>query len=264
MSKKTLKKNQKLPLIDPSRSEPSVSANDVLPAKTDPRIQELRLLSWQLDVVNADDLSAWADCVQYLGFDPDMIMRILLAREKDVNALKTEISQVLTIYLQRGANIKKIGLKMAETYRDRFNALVTKYSIRASVGRDGSNQVITLPRISACFPLLTMSIFAKVPNLRVIGDTHHVPKHWCFPAAAALLGSVDPTDQFYQRWIAWAESFADVIGGDSSNETVSNYAQIAFRQSKVPLKHRSPTSSECVPLLKLRDVDKDAESKSHA
>lgn len=218
----------------------------------DQHVTALLDISWQSDINKIlGDLGLWQQAITYEGFDPRFLVAKLLSIEPDMEKLKTDISFMLTAYLERGNNIEKAQVKMKDAGKKKYLELQSKYKLENRVGSLGKG-AITLSRMSACFPLLTLTVMKDVPNLRVIGTPGRVPKHWCFPAAAALLDNLE--SDFAVEWLAWSSSFAATIGGKSDAPTVLSYARIAQRSTLLPAKERVPATST-IPAIKNRALN---------
>lgn len=79
-----------------------------------------------------------------------------------------DIEFLIVTFLQRGAVISKISKKSSQDYLNILKMLIDKYQIRTNetTGRQRRAEalgpdIITLPRISACVPQMTTSMFAK-------------------------------------------------------------------------------------------------------
>lgn len=222
------------------------------------RVEELASTSWQGDLSNEvlNELVEWQTSIAYDGFNPRNTISLLMKREPNVVKLKREVSRLMTLYIERGNNLEKALGKMKEKGSSEVRSLMAKYSIKSRVGPTGSRDTITLARVSACFPILTMTIMASLDNVRIIGDRGVLPKHWCFPAAASLLRADDFTTPHGIAFLAWSLSFSRVVGGTDDPNVVLGYARIASQNSLVPNEDKDPASASCV-WVKIRVMDED-------
>lgn len=223
-----------------------------------PRVDELASTGWQGDLSNEalNELVEWQTSIAYDGFNPRNTISLLMKREPNTIKLKKEIGRLMTLYIERGNNLEKALGKMKDKGSSEVRNLMAKYSIKSRVGPTGSRDTITLARVSACFPVLTMTIMASLDNVRIIGDRGVLPKHWCFPAAASLLRAEDFTTPHGIAFLAWSLSFSRVVGGTDDPNVVLSYARIASQNSLIPNEDKDPATASCM-WVKLRVMDED-------
>lgn len=141
---------------------------------------------------NKEKMAKMVSACRYQGFDPSVILKKIVrswrqggAQNEQVFTMQVETREgtenfrytnkesllddmtfLILIFLNRGAVIDKIGKKSARDFQAVLRMLVAKYEIRHNeeVGRRRraealAPEVVTLPRISACFAQLTTVLF---------------------------------------------------------------------------------------------------------
>lgn len=164
---------------------------------------------------------------EYIGFNAEKMVNQLLVIEPKVNVLTKEILEMFTFIILRGTNYEKAMKKMGESGVEKLRMLVAKYKIRVNA-KDSDGSSITLSRLSACFPVVMYKVRkAYGTSLRVVGERGDMPAEYCFPGAPALF----PKDSkiMFEKWMKWALSFNEVIGGDESK--VESFGKIAWSSS---------------------------------
>lgn len=87
------------------------------------------------------------------------IYRRGLAGSRNIESVRKDVSLMILLFLGRGNNIDKMLTRTNDAGKLRITALKTTYAIANRVGR-GGNTVITLSRVAAVFPLVTLQILA--------------------------------------------------------------------------------------------------------
>jgi hypothetical protein len=129
---------------------------------------------------------------RYIGFDPSVILRkVIRSHRESMNTPKQtfvlifeangvsqewvysnhegfikDMTFLLIIFLQRGAVVAKISKKSSRDFQAVLRMLISKYNIRANDETDRRRrtealgpEIITLPRLAACFCQLTVTLF---------------------------------------------------------------------------------------------------------
>nr|DAZ87993.1 TPA_asm: hypothetical protein [Trichobi phenuili virus] len=109
----------------------------------------------------------------YEGFDPNIVMRILLSKAKHENILKRDIEHMVAIFLLRGNNINKMRESMSPMGRSLLETLVARYNIKPGVKGQNKRTTITLSRVALCAPVSAISI------MTACHATSLAPSHTC-------------------------------------------------------------------------------------
>lgn len=142
-----------------------------------------------LKSLDVDVLREWQLALAYSGFDIKRIIRIMIQRSAIVppktesteikyntagveriitydnrKSLASDVKMLITLFCIRGNNIDRISTKSKEGVGKLTQILIEKYDIDVSKRQSleaVDPDVITLPRICACFPLITCDVFAS-------------------------------------------------------------------------------------------------------
>lgn len=221
---------------------PTIVVSNQVVATTLVTIQDYK---WQIDtsIVYSQTIQDFMNSIVFNGFDMKGMLEVLIQAEPDVDTLKSEISSLLAIYVERGTNITKMMNRMDDDAAEEVAEYANKYGVSDNASAAGKTGV-TLGRLAAAFPLTVMSILYARQNVRVIGSRGRLKAHWCFPAAAALLPTMDIADPLVAAWFAWNESFTEVITGEEADkDQLVTFANIAFSNSTVAIGLRAGGSA---------------------
>jgi len=157
--------------------------------------------------LNLENLRSIADEVKYLGFNPVTFIKHLNEIEADPDALASDMSFLLTLYIVRGTTLHKMQIKMSAEGIKRIEILKKKYGIISKVPVD--DKEVTLARISSAFPLFCANIIARGFG-RNVGDVPSGLPNWlAFPAGASLIPKKDK--KLFDKWREWRMNFTRVI-----------------------------------------------------
>lgn len=80
---------------------------------------------------------------------------------KAKEAIQSDVSSMILLFLSRGNNVDKMLLRTNDVGRTRINTLKTTYKLANNVGR-GGNSIITLSRVAAVYPVVTLKLLSTV------------------------------------------------------------------------------------------------------
>lgn len=134
---------------------------------------------------------------EYQGFDPDAIIRKLIflkdhykMTEED---LKTDIMYMIAANIYMGNMSGKALARRSQQGRDMIDDLTSKYEIKiGTTGTGLSSDVLTFPRVSGSFPVLSAKMASVLPVGEYVGKpfkSSSLPKYMRINAFAALCGS---------------------------------------------------------------------------
>lgn len=105
---------------------------------------------------------------EYQGLNVIGIVQELYRRgsvaSKTKDAIQSDISSMILLFLSRGNNVDKVLLRTNEVGKVRINNLKTIYKLANNVGR-GGNTVITLSRIAAVFHVVTLKLLSTAEQI---------------------------------------------------------------------------------------------------
>jgi len=161
-------------------------------------------------------IEAFAAMVAYSGFDVAHIRKKLWDYfQKDAPNKSTsgqaasvffaEMYMIIVLFLQRGANVLKMGSTMTSKASVVVTALRSKY-VLVNSGR-GDRDAITLPRVAQAFAEITACILQETEGIRTLGALKGFPRGLMFSGAASMI---------YGRgmlflYVAWSKTQDSVI-----------------------------------------------------
>jgi len=178
---------------------PQVSSNVNNPPikidATDDDVQKFLALvsAFDFDNINLFDIIAE---FEYQGFKPERTLALLLALGKllgrEMNEVLRDVHDMLLWFAVRGANTsdKSMTTKTLAKGSNRIMTLVKGYRVSPRVGGGGAD-VITLPRIAACFPEF-LAAFLNNGIGKPVVFIKGLPDFFCIPGCASLI----PEDVF--------------------------------------------------------------------
>lgn len=196
-----------------------------------------RFLDWTTNDFDVNAIFADADAYAYQGFDPRIILGVMMAIETNLDLLKIDVRSLLTFKIMRGTRVdrEKVKTKTDKAGLDKIMKLVAKYGILGYAPKNAKD--ITISRISAVFPNVEMMILMQLigkKNWMPAGTVPpNLPRALCFPAGASLI----PTDaiDLYNDWLVWDESYNNVIkpkdGSAKSDTNWKVFAELSHRSS---------------------------------
>ncbi|AXQ04768.1 hypothetical protein [Culex Bunya-like virus] len=154
-----------------------------------------RILSDGTGSLSEDVLGVFEECLrafEYKGFDPDKIRKILAIRQSKMRSgsalelgssksiaihgpkgLNVLVSFLLTLFNLRGNNLEAIKDGLEGGTKSSFEAIISALDLKSKVmtsGKPKSSETLTLARISAAFPLHSMSVVRNQLFCRQIID----------------------------------------------------------------------------------------------
>lgn len=106
--------------------------------------------------------------LQYEGFDPKMILAMVLMRVGSDKARQNDIYKLIQIGLERGNNITNIIKSSSPEFTAVMRELKTAYCLKDKAGKN--KMAITLSRICMVFPFISCSYMACCKNPTVSRD----------------------------------------------------------------------------------------------
>lgn len=178
-----------------------------------------------------DDIASFS----YIGFSPEKLLATLQSIESNESALIKDVVSLLVLATLRGTNFAKAVKKMDKGGAAKIASLAQKYRLKANAS-GGDADSITLTRLMAAFPLVTLMIRIKCGSPFVGALPVGLPAAFAFPSGAALIPADDDTR--YKLWVTWAQSFNGVIKGTGDVEA---YGRIAWNSNVVNIPVRVAT-----------------------
>lgn len=164
-----------------------------LPKETEDAL--LKIISDDLGAITGDVLSVFEECLkafEYKGFDPDKIRKILAIRQSKLRqgtvidikdsvsinvfgpkGLSNLVSLLMILFNLRGNNLEAIMDGLEPKTKASVEAIFTVLDLKSKVvtqGKPKSSETLTLSRISAAFPLHSLTVARNPKFVRQIID----------------------------------------------------------------------------------------------
>ena len=159
---------------------------------------------WELmEFVDNCDLSFFRQ-FNYVGFQPVEMRRSILSNKKFENE---NLYILLTYYLAKGTNLRKISAELSGKYREKFDKARTKM-INCS-GKAITNNDVTIGRLASCFPEVCALILVKNRRLVRPSKDYDLPYFLRFTSAPSIISRTD--QKTFDQWVEWANDFSLLI-----------------------------------------------------
>jgi hypothetical protein len=166
----------------------------------------------------------YSDC-QYMGFNPDTIVKRLKAIKKASNISNEDfykdLNMMIMLVLSRGsivANKGKFERKTSEKGVKQYKALKERYGIEEKSGAGLAPETITLLRVQAAYPQICAKLLITYPNLVTRFALSEgkpgskLPYFLMFPGSNALIPEgTEARDELLQEYVEYQKNFTRVI-----------------------------------------------------
>lgn len=106
---------------------------------------------------------------QYVGFDPNTILRSIIQRgraaKRSGTLIKSDIAQMCTIAIIKGSITETNLKKMSDAGKKSYGEIEALYGLKRGGSKGVDPEVITVARVGAAFPGSMMKILLKRPDL---------------------------------------------------------------------------------------------------
>lgn len=195
-----------------ARSAPTYSQSD-----------DAALKMFALSVVIAGNIIEMKREIDYIGFNVFAALHQVRLIESDRTILNQDMTYLLLLVNNRGTNFKKAMARMSEEGQTKIKALVKKYGLLKST-KDKDASKLSLGRLAACFPHITMKLCAD-GHMRDLVPGDELPRHFKFLQAPSLFSD----NTYEEQWKTWARAANKILNPKAKEEDIKTSVESYYK-----------------------------------